>query len=217
MAYHTPQPASYYGYEYYHGLNGASNYGQGYSWDIFGPLFTSLARLITTVFPMAGSVLDCGAATGLLVRALRARGLDAWGVDHSAYCLAHADPLARPYLLQGSLDTLEAGRTFDVVTACETLEHLSPAQLADALPRLRAHARVGLFATIPCVGMWHRAAWRAARREPSHCSLYPRAWWLEQFMAAGFVHGGGEEAHEHACRADALVRQVGWEVFCVAV
>ena len=165
---------------------------------------------------MAGSVLDCGAATGLLVRALRERGLEAWGVDHSAYCLEHADPLARPYLLQGSLDTLEVGRTYDVVTACETLEHLSPAQLGEALPRLRQHATHGVFATVPCSDMRHRAAWRAARREPSHAILESRAWWLAQFTAAGFGHGVVEAMQEQYCREDALVRQVGWEVFCVS-
>ena len=217
MAHHIPQPATYYNYDYYHGINGTSHYGQGYTWDIFGPLFTGLARLIATVFPMAGSVLDCGAATGLLVRALRTQGLEAWGVDHSTYCLEHADPLARPYLTQGSLETLAGLWTSDVVTVCETLEHLSVEQLAAALPRLRAHATQGLFATIPCADMRHKAAWRAARREPSHCSLYPSAWWYEQFAAAGFMHGVVEEMQEQYCREDALVRQVGWEVFCFSI
>ena len=146
---------------------------------------------------------------------MRTQGLEAWGVDHSAYCLEHADPLARPYLRQGSLDTLALDRTYDLVTACETLEHLSAAQLADALPRLRAHATQGLFATIPCADMRHKAAWRAARREPSHVSLYPSAWWYEQFAAAGFVHGVVEEMQEQYCHEDGLVRQMGWQVFCV--
>ena len=217
MAHQAPQPASYYNDAYYHGLHGVSNYTQGYSWDVFGPLFTGLARLVTTVFPQAESVLDCGAATGLLVRALRERGLDAWGVDHSAYCLDHADPLARSYLRQESLDTLAMGRTYDVVTVCETLEHLSVPQLEAALPRLHQHATQGLFVTVPCADMRHRAAWRAARREPSHAILESRAWWMEQFTAAGFVHGVIEEMQEQVCRDDPLVRQVGWEVFCLHI
>ena len=46
-------------------------------------------------------VLDAGCALGLLVETLRARGMEAFGVDISSYAIAHAEPGTRPYLREG--------------------------------------------------------------------------------------------------------------------
>ena len=67
------------------------------------------ARLLTWMFPDATRYLDFGAATGLLIRALREAGKDAWGVEHSPYCLAHAEAEAKPYLVP-TIGCLAAGQ-----------------------------------------------------------------------------------------------------------
>ena len=96
-----PIPASMYDADYFEGRT--SNYINGYSWDIFGDLFTMTARLLVWMFPDATRYLDFGCATGLLVRALREQGKEAWGVEHSPYCLAHAEAEAKPYLVEDSV------------------------------------------------------------------------------------------------------------------
>lgn len=73
------------------------------------------------------SVLDVGCGDGFLVRALRERGFDAWGVDPA--------PANAPYLQQASgseIAKLGAAR-FDSVVSLETFEHILPAKLPDTL------------------------------------------------------------------------------------
>ncbi|HEY4636238.1 MAG TPA: methyltransferase domain-containing protein, partial [Rhodospirillales bacterium] len=51
-------------------------------------------------------VLDVGCAKGFLVKDLVDQGMDAYGLDVSAYALAHAPPEATGRLLLGSADRL---------------------------------------------------------------------------------------------------------------
>jgi SAM-dependent methyltransferase len=81
------------------------------------------------------SVLDAGCALGLLVEALRKRGVDAFGVDISEYAISHADASIREYVWQASL-TEPLARRYDLVTCVEVLEHLPSADSLTALDNL---------------------------------------------------------------------------------
>ena len=98
--------------------------------------------------------LDVGCAMGFVVEALRELGVDAEGVDVSAYAVEHAAPGARGRVRQGSLSERlplpDAG--FDVVTALETLEHLPPEAIPAAVAELRRVCRGYAVATIPSFG-----------------------------------------------------------------
>jgi SAM-dependent methyltransferase len=98
--------------------------------------------------------LDVGCAMGFVVEALRELGVDAEGVDVSAYAVDHAAPGARGHLGQASL--LERlpfpDSAFDMVTVLETLEHLPPESVPAAVAELRRVCRGHVVATIPSFG-----------------------------------------------------------------
>ncbi len=58
-------------------------------------------RIVSDIQPKR--VLDAGCAIGLLVETLRARGVDATGIDLSTWAIEHATEAARPYVREGSI------------------------------------------------------------------------------------------------------------------
>ncbi len=98
--------------------------------------------------------LDVGCATGYLVEALRERGVDAYGCDVSAYAVEHAAPGALGFVRAGDLARGLPYRDgeFDLVTALEILEHLSPEAVPGALRELRRVCGGILYATVPSFG-----------------------------------------------------------------
>jgi len=85
-------------------------------------------RMLESLVPLAGArVIDCGCGAGGYVRALRARGIDAVGVEYSAekvaeYRSAGVEP---ERVEQGDLEALRfAAGSFDVAILNEVLEHV---------------------------------------------------------------------------------------------
>lgn len=100
------------------------------------------------------SALDVGCAMGYVVEALRELGLDAEGTDISQWATDHAAPGAQGHLFWGNLLhrlPVPDGR-YEVVTALETLEHLPPEDVPEALRELRRVTGAYLVATIPSFG-----------------------------------------------------------------
>ena len=97
MAPPIPIPGSWYDADYFE-TGRKSNWRDGYNWQDFAALFRETAEFLTTVFPEANSFLDAGCAKGFLVRTLRERGKEAYGIDHSAWAIEHAEESAKPYL-----------------------------------------------------------------------------------------------------------------------
>jgi SAM-dependent methyltransferase len=98
--------------------------------------------------------LDVGCALGFAVEAMRELGIDASGVDLSPWAVEHATPGARGHVRIGDLLAGLPHRTgeFDVVTAFEVLEHLSPEDVPAAVRELRRVSDGWLVATIPSIG-----------------------------------------------------------------
>lgn len=91
---------------------------------------------------LTGAVLDVGCAKGYLVSMLRLRGIDAFGVDWSAYALANASPDVRRYLLPASAVQLPfIDDAFSLTVTHDVLEHLDE---PNARRSLRECARVSL-------------------------------------------------------------------------
>ena len=111
------------------------------------------AYLAWRTFP-ASSALDVGCATGFVVEALRELGVDARGVDISAYAIKHAALGARGHIGVGDLRrglTFPTG-SFDLVTALETLEHLPPTSTRGAIAELARVSSKWVMCTIPSFG-----------------------------------------------------------------
>lgn len=93
-----------------------------------------LRRVATAVVPDAdmggliapgATLLDVGAGNGTAVRALRAAGVDAHGIEPSPAAVAAAHAGGAPTVVEGTLeDNPLAGRRWDVVRLYQTLEHM---------------------------------------------------------------------------------------------
>lgn len=120
------------------------------------------------------SVFDAGCAMGMLVEALRDRGVEASGADISAYAIANVRPDVRPYCrLQSIIDAL-AGH-FDLITCIEVLEHMTEDEARTAVVQMTTAAPAILFSSTP-----------DDFSEPTHVNVHPTLYWLKLFREHGF-------------------------------
>ncbi len=150
-------------------------YGRSPEWLA---LFAAMAeRIVSDLAP--ASVLDAGCAMGLLVEALRARGVQAWGVDVSEYALSKADPSVRPFCRQATITNAlpaDMPRRYDLVVSVEVLEHLHQETSECALRNLAGYADEFLFSSSP-----------DDTETESHHNVQPAAYWINQFAQAGML------------------------------
>lgn len=135
--------------------------------------FSSIAdRIVGGIHPKR--VLDAGCAMGLLVEALRDRGVDAEGIDISSHAIASVFEPIRLFCRQGSIaDELSA--RYDLIVTIEVLEHL-PAHEGDAvIANICRHTDDVLFSSTPF-----------DQQEPTHVNVQRSEYWAERFARHGF-------------------------------
>ena len=120
------------------------------------------------------SVLDAGCAIGLLVEALRARKIEAWGIDISPYAIGQVTESVKPYCRVHSV-TEPFGQRFDLIVCIEVLEHLPKAESEKAVTNLCAHTDDILFSSSP-----------EDYAEATHFNVQPLEYWAEHFARHGF-------------------------------
>jgi 2-polyprenyl-3-methyl-5-hydroxy-6-metoxy-1,4-benzoquinol methylase len=161
---------SYYDQFYY------DTYAFGQSYDAGNPhwrqLFDGFAEAIVSELAPRTS-LDLGCGPGLLVEALRRRGVDARGIDISEHAIEHAAEGAREFCRVGSVtDPIE--ERFDLIVCIEVLEHV-PREYADsAVAQMASHARQVLFSSSP-----------DDFKDPSHTNVQPTEYWIGLFGRHG--------------------------------
>ena len=169
MGEYRPEATSF-GAEYY-----ATSCGKPYcrneEWLAF---FGAIAgRIVAEIDPRR--VLDAGCAMGLLVETLRQRGVDAFGIDLSAYAIASAGSDVRPYLKEASV-VAELDATYDLVVSIEVLEHMPPLDAEAAIANFCRHTDDVLFSSSPL-----------DYSEITHVNVRPPEYWAGQFARQGFV------------------------------
>ena len=143
--------------------------------------------LIARLLNSQSRVLDFGAGTGLLVSALRGRGIFADGVEFSAEARQHCAQF-RGFDLFPDI-TLLAQDAYDVVTMIEVIEHLTDPidDLKAVLQRLRSGGV--LFLTTPNLNSLRAKVeggnWREARKN-FHLTLFESASLRRMLLKAGF-------------------------------
>jgi hypothetical protein len=156
--------------EYYYRNCCGQPYERNETWLRFFGLVAD--RIVADINPRR--VLDAGCAMGLLVETLRARGVDARGVDVSSFAIGSvAEPL-RPYCAQGSIAE-PFGQRYDLIVCIEVLEHM-PAEEADrAIANFAQHTDDVLFSSTPF-----------DYKEPTHINVRMPEDWAEAFARHGF-------------------------------
>jgi SAM-dependent methyltransferase len=154
-----------------------------YSWESphWRTFFSAVAdRIVGLVEP--GTVLDVGCAKGLLVQALVARGVDAWGCDISAHAVESAHPDVRHRLRVVSATEPIEGR-YDLITCIEVLEHMTLPEAQRAIDVMCAATDRILFSSSP-----------ADFHESTHVNTNPTAQWAAWFAERGFYRRGDADA-----------------------
>lgn len=119
-------------------------------------------------------VLDAGCALGLLVETLRAKGVDAFGIDFSAFAIEHVYEPVKPFCWQASV-TDPLRDQYDLIVCFEVLEHLTAADAETAIANFCAHSHDILFSSSP----FHFG-------EPTHLNTQPPEYWAAQFARHDF-------------------------------
>jgi 2-polyprenyl-3-methyl-5-hydroxy-6-metoxy-1,4-benzoquinol methylase len=90
-----------------------------------GRNFAVVLRRLNRFAPANGSLLDVGAASGIFLNLARRAGYDAAGIEPSERLVADAERLYGLKIFCGSAEQFPVGRTFDVVTLLDVLEHVT--------------------------------------------------------------------------------------------
>jgi SAM-dependent methyltransferase len=130
-------------------------------------------RLIEDFHP--GTALDAGCAIGLLVEALRDRGVDAEGIDFSDFAVGRARDDIRPFLSVGSI-TAPLRKHYDLITCLEVLEHMTPEDADQAIASLCTSTDELIVSSTPM-----------HYRDPTHTNIHPQEYWTERFARHGFI------------------------------
>ena len=136
--------------------------------------FANIAEQITTRIQPT-TVLDAGCAMGFLVEGLRAREIEAWGMDIAPYAIERVHPDIQPYCWVGSV-TDPFPQTYNLIVCIEVLEHLPAAEAERAVANLCAHADDILFSSTP-----------VDYKEATHFNVQPPEYWAELFARQGFI------------------------------
>lgn len=129
-------------------------------------------RIVSDIQPKR--VLDAGCAIGLLVETLRARGVDASGIDLSTWAIEHATEAAKPYVREGSIVEPFDGQ-YDLIVCIEVLEHMPAEEAEKAIANFAKHTGDVLFSSTPF-----------DYKEPTHVNVRMPEDWAEAFARHGF-------------------------------
>ena len=160
---------------YYHSGCGPIPYEEPEHWVNFFGMIAD--RIVADIHPK--TVLDAGCAMGYLVAALRDRGVEAYGVDISAYAISKVREDVRPFCKVGSLtEPLPAGLPdrYDLVVTIEVLEHLYAEDGRQAIRNLCQLTDKVLFTSTP-----------DDFTEPTHVNVQQREYWCRAFFENGFM------------------------------
>lgn len=129
---------------YYYEHNCGKPYERTQDWLDF---FDGVAKRLIEDF-QPHTVLDAGCAWGFLVERLRARGVEAYGIDISEYAISQVHPDIQPYCRVGSI-TEPFPQTYDLIVSIEVLEHMQPADAERAVENFSKHSDQIVFSSSP--------------------------------------------------------------------
>lgn len=134
-----------------------------------------------------GKVLDIGSAYGYIVKRLRDKKVDAWGVDISKYALGQAPDEIKPYLKLASADNLPfKNKEFDIAFSASTFEHLPPEIVPKAITEAVRVAERGIIAVTPGDDPHFD-------QDITHQTKQPLSWWRSQFPPQFEVRNDADE------------------------
>jgi SAM-dependent methyltransferase len=155
---------------YYYAHDCGSPYERNEQWlNFFGGI---AERIVRDINPK--TVLDAGCAMGFLVEGLRARGVEAWGVDVSDYAIGQVHESVRSFCRLGSI-TEPFEQKYDLITCIEIFEHMPASEAEKAAENLCRSTNDILFSSTPF-----------DYKEVTHVNVHPPEHWAAMFARHGF-------------------------------
>jgi SAM-dependent methyltransferase len=155
---------------YYYSHKCGKGWGQDEAW--FQRMDVIADRILSDIQP--ATVLDAGCAMGHLVRALRHKGIQAYGFDLSEFAIGKMLPEVRPFCWVGSI-TEPFPQKYDLIICTEVLEHLPRVEADKAIINLCHYSQVILFSSTPF-----------DYKEATHFNVQPPEYWVKSFARQGF-------------------------------
>ena len=183
--------------EYYCGNIGYRPGADGQGYRDFEPNNTIWAEYIASKRPV--SVLDMGCGWGYLVRKLRQRGIEAWGVDISSVAMERAPEDVKPYLCRGNIADLTClpehfPKEFDFSCSFGVLEHLTLDDVKRCCREIHRISRRGVHA----IGL--STEWSAhlpvEELDKTHRTMRDYTWWRRHLPEPFEVWEGSQETWE---------------------
>lgn len=176
-----------YGADYWNTLDNGDGYQDSVMWQDIAHIVKELFGYAPDNTDLGGlKILDYGCAMGFLVKHLRARGMDAWGVDFSEWALENAPDDCKDYIRWGDLrtgnPTFWGNGYFDVFTCFETMEHIEKGYVPNALHTMYDSLKPGGYGLLS-ICTEDQPGWDT---DPTHVTIEFRDWWVDRFRRAGF-------------------------------
>ena len=143
--------------------------------DLRMAAFDRIAERIIADF-QPRTVLDAGCAKGFLVERLRARGVEAWGIDISEYAINNVHPDIKNFCSVGSIaDPLP--QRYDLIITIEVVEHMPPQEATKAIENLCQYTDNLILSSTPY-----------DYKEDTHFNVNPPDHWARQLARYHFFH-----------------------------
>lgn len=157
------------------------------------PIYAEIADAIAEVFKPR-RVLELGCATGIIVRLLNEKGVEAHGIDVSQWAI---DNREHHYVTLAGAEKLPyPDGHFDLVLSVHALEHIPAELAASAFHEIARVCPTGpQWHMLPIIGLGPYRGDRASvvaglKKDPTHNLLEDENWWLARFADAGLSDSG---------------------------
>ena len=148
------------------------------------------------------------------MRTLRERGKQAWGFDHSAWAIDHAEESTKPFVRLAGVEEAEFDREFDVLVSFFLLESLTEDQAVEFLKRMRSRIRQALLAVVLTREDEERKSPEVEHdRDLSHITLRSKMWWHELILRADWRQDSLHKIAARGLQRHPLPRRMGWDLF----
>jgi SAM-dependent methyltransferase len=176
-----------YGTDYWGTLDGGRGYTDSVMWSDMGHIIAETYLYGVTDRSLELSYCDVGCAFGYLVRHMRKRGVDSYGLDGAWHCVERAPEDVAFYIRHHDLTSPEPSvlgtERFDVITCFETLEHIGDHAANRAVQTILELLKPGGHALLTICLEGH-PGWDT---DPTHVNIRPREYWEKRLDAAGFL------------------------------
>ncbi len=176
-------------------------YGEEY-WDTYdngegyedSPVWEDMAHIVKDLFGYDAqgndispgkSLIDIGCAHGYLVRHVRRRGIESFGMDISEYAIEEGDSehLKVWDITDQIYGPFFGWNNFDFVVCLETLEHIRKFETVPALNNLRRLMKPTGGTALLAICVQENEGWES---DPTHINIQPRRFWENNLGACGF-------------------------------